>query len=111
MGAALAAVGVIVLGGSLAVFLPPGAQTVLLPLAAFVGGLLATLIVYAIASRGGHTDVPTLLLAGIALNAIASAGIGLFVFSAHEQQLRDLQLLAVGASAQIPGGKFSRPCP
>ncbi len=42
-------------------------------LAAFVGALLATAAIYSLARVGGRTPVTTLILAGVALNAILSA--------------------------------------
>ena len=96
-GAALAAVATIVLGGTLAALLPLGVRPYLLPVAAFLGGLLVTLLVYRIASRDGQVDVATMLLAGVALNAIASAGIGLMVFISTDQQLRDLNFWLLGS--------------
>ena len=44
-----------------------------LPIAAFIGALLALAVVYALATRGGETPVSTLLLSGIALAALLSA--------------------------------------
>ena len=46
---------------------------VALPIAAFCGALLSLLVVYIIATRGGATPVPALLLSGIALAALLSA--------------------------------------
>jgi len=96
-GAALAAAVAIVLGQAAAAVLPDGLLRHLLPLAAFGGGLATTLIVYAIASRGGRTDVATMLLAGVAINAIAAAGIGLMVFASSDQELRDLNFWMLGS--------------
>lgn len=42
-------------------------------LAAFVGALLATAAIYGLARVGGRTPVTTLILAGVALNAVLSA--------------------------------------
>lgn len=50
------------------------------PLLAFVGGLVAVFTVYGISRSGGRTEVVTLLLTGIAINAIAGAGLGLMTF-------------------------------
>ncbi|HMA14698.1 MAG: FecCD family ABC transporter permease [Bacteroidota bacterium] len=100
-GAALAAVIVIVLGGSFAPLLPFLPAGLLLPLAAFAGGLVATSAVYRIASRDGRTDVATMLLAGVAVNAIAGAGIGLMVFLSDDQQLRDLNYWMLGSLGGI----------
>ena len=52
-------------------------------LAAFVGGFLATVLVYLTARSGGRTEVVTLLLTGIAVNAFAGAGIALVMFAGN----------------------------
>ncbi len=96
-GAALAAAATIVFGGGVVAVLPGIASALLLPVAAFAGGLAATLAVYRIASRDGRTEVATLLLAGVALNAIAGAGLGLLVFMSDDQQLRDLNFWLLGS--------------
>ncbi|MDF1818738.1 MAG: iron chelate uptake ABC transporter family permease subunit [Immundisolibacteraceae bacterium] len=100
-GSALAAACVIVLGSGVANMLPAFQTALLLPLAAFLGGLLATLLVYAIASRDGQTDVAIMLLAGVALNAIAGAGIGLLVFVSSDAQLRDLNFWLLGSLSGV----------
>jgi iron complex transport system permease protein len=95
-GAALAAVSVIVLGEKVMHLVPLGARPWGLPVAAFLGGLAATVVVYRIANRGGVALVGTLLLAGIAINALTSAGIGLLVFVADDAQLRTLIFWTMG---------------
>lgn len=107
-GAALAAASVIVLGTvSVSHFIAP-LQPYILPIAAFGGGLLTTMIVYKIANRDGHTDVATMLLAGVAINAIAAAGIGMLVFLSTDQQLRDLNFWLLGS---LGGVTWSRLLP
>jgi iron complex transport system permease protein len=49
---------------------------------AFVGGLLATLLVYLVSRANGRTEVVTLLLTGIAVNAFAGAGLAFLLFVA-----------------------------
>lgn len=44
-----------------------------LSFAAFIGGLAAIVLVYRIAIESGHLPMPTLLLAGVIINAICSA--------------------------------------
>ena len=44
-----------------------------LPLAAFAGAMIATLVVYGISTTSGHFSMATLLLAGIAVNAFLGA--------------------------------------
>ena len=72
-------------------------QNELLPLAAFVGSLATTIILYSIASRGGRTSIAIFLLAGLAIAAIANAGIGLLVFVADDRQLRDITFWLLGS--------------
>lgn len=50
------------------------------PALAFAGGLVAVLSVYLISRSGGRTEVVTLLLTGIAINAIAGAGLAFLTF-------------------------------
>lgn len=100
-GAALGAVAVIVLGGALAGGLDPTLRPFFLPLAAFAGGLLVTLIVQRIATRDGVIDIATMLLAGIAINALAGALLGIFTFISDDQQLRELTFWMMGSLAAI----------
>ena len=96
-GAALAAVGVIVLGATWL----PGLSRVLgpftLPLAAFAGGVGTTLLVYRVARLAGRTVVATLLLTGIAVNALAGAGTGLLTFVATDDALRSITFWSLGS--------------
>lgn len=89
-GAAVGAVGIIVLG-----FSPFGLAT--LSIAAFVGGLVATSIVYLLARHNGRTEVVTLILTGIAVNAIAGAMTGYLTFLADDQQLRSIVFWTLGS--------------
>jgi iron complex transport system permease protein len=86
-GAALGAVGAIVLGSQ------SGSWHV--ALSAFVGGLLATSVVFSLGKR--RPGVAYLLLAGVAINAIAMAGVGLLTYLANENQLRDLTFWSLGS--------------
>ena len=98
-GAALAAVAVIVLGPALGLsFIPQEYQ---LPVAAFCGGLAAVFFVNRLSTKNGHTDVATMLLAGVAMNAIAGAGIGAFIFASDDQQLRELNFWMLGGLGGI----------
>lgn len=98
-GAALAVVAVIVLGEPLIALLPPGLSLWLLPVAAFGGSLLATTVVYSLSRKEGRPVVATMLLAGIAINAIAGAGTGVLVFLARDDQIRDLTFWSLGSLA------------
>lgn len=96
-GAALAAVMIIVLGTTwfAAVFDQLGSY--LLPIAAFLGGFLTTLLVYRLSSVSGSTMVASMLLAGIAINAVANAGTGLLTYMADDTQLRTLTFWTMGS--------------
>jgi iron complex transport system permease protein len=98
-GASLGAVAVIVLGGTALAPLVALLGMTALPLAAFCGGLIATLILYAIATRQGRTSVATMLLAGIALAALAMALTGVLITIADDRQLRDLTFWQLGSLA------------
>jgi len=50
---------------------------------AFIGALLAIVVVYLTARSKGRTEVVTLLLTGIAVNAFAGAGLALILFMSH----------------------------
>jgi len=94
--AALAAVATIVLGVG---WIDPAIRPFALPLAAFLGGLAGTMAVWRIGTVAGRTHPATTLLAGIAVNAVAQAGIGFLVFLSDEQQLRDLSFWLLGSLA------------
>ena len=67
-----------------------------LPIAAFACGVLVTVSVWKIAEGEGKVSTLTLLLAGIALNSFAGAGIGLMTFLADDEQLRSLTFWLLG---------------
>lgn len=96
-GAALAAVIWIVFGAFAAPYLHTIALAYALPLAAFAGGLITTLLLHRVATHDGRTSVANLLFAGIALGALAAAGTGLVVFIASDQQLREFTFWTLGS--------------
>src|ERR1700716_1984158 len=95
-GAGLAAASTIVVGdhylAAAGVALPIEA----LPVAAFGGALIATLVLYRIATREGRTSIAMFLLGGLAIAALANAGLGLLVFLADDRQLRDINFWMLG---------------
>lgn len=95
-GAALAAVGLIVLSEPGGVFEAVPARF-LLPLATFAGGAAATALVLRLALVDGQTRIATLLLSGLALNAIAGAGIGFFSHVASDSALRSVTFWMFGS--------------
>lgn len=95
-GAALGAGLIIVAGGQLAPLAFPALRLWLLPVAAFGGGLAAALLVYRLGTRAGVSDITSMLLAGIAINALAGAGLGAFSYFANDEQLRNLTFFTLG---------------
>lgn len=98
-GAALAAVAVIVLNQSLLSGWVSLTGPLALPLAAFMGGLGVTLVIYRLGTRGGQTQVGMLLLAGVAINVLAGAATGVLTYAANDQQLRDMTFWSMGSLA------------
>ncbi len=80
-------------------------QDQILPIAAFIGSLATTVLLYRIASREGRTSIALFLLAGIAIAAIANAGIGVLVFVADDRQLRDITFWMMGS---LSGATWSK---
>ena len=106
-GAGFAAAVAIVLGGR---FLPDAATKLpfaFLPMAAFVGALMSTLILYVVASRGGRTSMAIMLLAGIAFAALAGAGTGWLAYISDDRQLRDLTFWSMGSLGGATWGKVA----
>jgi len=64
---------------------------------AFIGGTLATAIVYGLSRVDGKTDIVTLILTGIAINALSGALIGLAVFVADDDQIRTVTFWSLGS--------------
>ena len=87
-------------GGVFAIALGATAAGIwVLPAAAFAGGLLTTLLVYAGARSGGRTETVTLVLTGIAVNAIAGALIGLAMFISDDAEIRSITFWSLGSVA------------
>jgi iron complex transport system permease protein len=112
-GAGLAAAGIIVLGDRLlaALGLPGPLPYAVLPAGAFLGGLGATLVLYALATRSGRTAVATMLLAGIALGALSGALTGLLTFVSDDRQLRDLAFWSLGSLGGATWAKVTASAP
>ncbi|MBH0052598.1 MULTISPECIES: iron ABC transporter permease [unclassified Salinibacterium] len=93
LGAAIAiVVGVAALGDSA------------IALFAFVGGLLATLLVYFVSRANGRTEVVTLLLTGIAVNAFAGAGLAFLLFVADSGSREQIVFWQLGS---LNGSRWS----
>ncbi|MEM1052385.1 MAG: iron ABC transporter permease [Pseudomonadota bacterium] len=107
-GGAFAAVAVIVLGGAALAGLTAALGTFALPLAAFVGALITVIAIYSLSIIDGRVVVATMLLAGVAANALAFSGIGYLTFLATDAQLRDLTFWTLGS---MGGATWARVLP
>ncbi|MEV5565440.1 FecCD family ABC transporter permease [[Kitasatospora] papulosa] len=67
---------------------------------AFASGLATVLLVYVLSRSGGRTEVVTLILTGIAVNAFAGALIGLFIFFADNAQITQITFWQLGSLSQ-----------
>jgi len=89
-GAAVGASAVIVFGAA-------GLNPLVAPAFAFLGGLAATFLVYFAARAEGRTEVVTLVLTGIAVNAVAGAGIAFLTFAGTTQQREQIVFWQLGS--------------
>ena len=103
-GAALAAGFTIVMGNLWFPDVPRSLGSSTLVLMAFGGGLAVTVLIYLLSRGEGGTRVGLMLLAGIAVNALAGAGLGLLSFLATDEQLRNLQFWLLGS---LGGARWS----
>ena len=69
------------------------------PLAAFAGGLTLTFLIYAFARRGGRQQMATMLLVGIAVNAMLGAAISFILSFSDDAELRDIVFWTLGSLA------------
>jgi iron complex transport system permease protein len=88
-GAAMGAVLAVRLGWAADIFLA-------LPLAAFAGAMGAALAVYALAHAGGRGSVHGLLLTGLAVSALASAGTSVLLVATEEFRVKTVLFWLAG---------------
>jgi iron complex transport system permease protein len=103
-GAALAAAVTITLGAAWFGDMPRALGSWTLVLTAFLGGLIVTALIYLLAQSEGGTRVGLMLLGGVAINALAGAGLGYLSFIATDEQLRSLQFWLLGS---LGGARWS----
>ncbi|PZF73946.1 FecCD family ABC transporter permease [Taibaiella soli] len=63
----------------------------------FLGALITAVIVYRLSLLNGRVIISTMLLAGIAINALTSAVTGVFTYSANDAQLRSITFWMLGS--------------
>ncbi|MGF1750139.1 iron ABC transporter permease [Vibrio cionasavignyae] len=106
-GASLGGAIAIVCFSTLGTQFPELMNLAVVPVFAFLGGALTTVLVYKLGSGKFGTSVTIMLLAGVAISALAGAGIGFLNFVADDQMLRDLSLWSMGSLAGATWGKIS----
>ncbi len=95
-GAALGAAIVFVFGDSTALSFATPLGSLAVPVAAFAVSFAATMIVYRLSTSFGKVNVFTLLLAGIAINALCAAGTGFLSYVARDPQARNITFWNLG---------------
>lgn len=68
----------------------------LMPIVAFGGGLLATWLVYSLAKNAERVSIMSLLLVGIAVNAVCLSGTGFMSYIARDPQARSITFWNLG---------------
>ncbi len=68
----------------------------LVPMVAFMGALLATYIVYVLAKNSKRVSIMSLLLIGIAVNAVCLSGTGFMSYIARDPQARSITFWNLG---------------
>ena len=77
-----------------------------LPIFAFSGGWLMTMILYFFSKRGGILNISSMLLIGIALGALTGAFTGLLTYLADDVQLRSIAFWGMGSLASFDWQKL-----
>ncbi len=96
-GAALGAVAMIVLGGGVLGGMVHALGAFALPVAAMAGGVVVTFLIYRLSKVEGRTQVALMLLTGLAINALAGAGIGMAIYRSSDEQLRTWTYWSLGS--------------
>jgi iron complex transport system permease protein len=65
--------------------------------AAFLGAILVSFLVFKFAKFGANTSVSHMLLAGIAINSIAFAALGLLIYLSNDTQMRSFNFWMMGS--------------
>lgn len=105
-GAAFGASLVFVLSASFAPHIKAITGPFLVPLFAFAGGLLATYIVYSLSKNMRKVSITSLLLIGIAVNAIGLSGTGFMSYLARDPQARSITFWSLGTFAGATWSQF-----
>jgi iron complex transport system permease protein len=75
-------------------------------LCAFAAGLVTVSVVYVLSRSGGRTEVVTLVLTGVAVNGLAGALIGIFIFYADNDEITAITFWQMGSLSQATWPKI-----
>ncbi len=95
-GAAFGASIVFVLAAKMSPEVKSYAGPLLVPVVAFCGALAATYVVYSLAKSAGRVSILSLLLIGIAVNAVCLSGTGFMSYIARDPQARSITFWNLG---------------
>jgi iron complex transport system permease protein len=95
-GAAFGASVVFVLAAGMSKEVKSVVGPLLVPLFAFAGGLLATFLVYSLAKAQKKVSITSLLLIGVAINAVGLSGTGFMTYIARDPQARSITFWNLG---------------
>jgi len=99
-GASAGVVIFMLLGSFLPTFLYSGFLSYLsLPLSAFLGAVITILAIYKLATIYNKVAITVMLLAGIAINAMLGALVGLFTYLSSEEELKSFMFWTMGSLA------------
>jgi iron complex transport system permease protein len=98
-GAAFGAAFIFVMAPKMSPALKEVTGPLLVPIFAFAGGLLATWLVYSLARNASRISIMSLLLVGIAVNAIGLSGTGFMTYIARDPQARSITFWNLGTFA------------
>ena len=97
-GGAMGAILMIVLGGRL---MPETTMAwfglYAVPVAAMTGAVLMTWVIYKLSLSGGQVDLISMLLVGIAINALGGSLIGILTFISTDDELRTMTFWGLGS--------------
>ena len=106
-GAAFGASIVFVLGSGMGAQFKSVTGPLLVPIFAFGGGLLATWLVYVLSKDAKRVSILSLLLIGIAVNALGLSGTGFMSYLARDPQARSITFWSLGT---FSGASWTQVC-
>ena len=95
-GAAIGAMFIIMFSSLFSSIISDNWLPYLLPVFAMAGSIITTLLVYRMSTSENRTNIMTMLLSGIAINAFVGSIIGILVINSSDMQLRSFTFWTLG---------------